>query len=68
MPNPFDTIIPVFPNLIHCIKVDNFKDIQEDLINFVYEYYNLIIKDLTNKTVFITIAPSCLIILNRKDQ
>ena len=41
MPNPFDTIIPVFPNLIHCIKVDNFKDIQEDLINFVYEEESL---------------------------
>ena len=37
-------------------------------MNFVYEYYNLITKDLTNKTVALTIAPSCLIILNRKDQ
>ena len=37
-------------------------------MNFVYEYYNLITKDLTNKTVVITIDLSCLNILNRKDQ
>ena len=31
-------------------------------MNFVYEYYNLITKDLTNNLLPLTIAPSCLII------
>ena len=29
-------IIPVFPTIIHGIEVDNFKDMQDDLIDFVY--------------------------------
>ena len=29
-------VIPVFPTIVHGIEVENFKDIRDDLIDFVY--------------------------------
>ena len=40
MPNPFDTIIPVFPNIIHKFDIENFKEIQESVIDYVYDEEN----------------------------
>ena len=35
------TIIPIFPNIIHQIDVENFKEIQDSLVDYVYEQENL---------------------------
>ena len=29
-------VIPVFPTIIHGIEVENFKDVQDDIIDFAY--------------------------------